>query len=870
VSPATLMSVPTRGAPRATVPNAGRGGLATYKFGGAALADGAAMRHAAAIVGRRTALGTVVVASAMAGVTDALLAIAHAATGSAPLGADVDRLRALHLRAAEDALPNADEATRAGVAAAIHDAFDELERVVAAVRELGELRPRDEDRIVARGERLAARLLAAALDASGVRAAYVDATCVVETDGRHGLATPDLDRTTAAARRVLRPLIAAGVVPVVPGFIGRGRAGDVVTLGRGGSDLTATLLAAALGARRVVLWKDVPGLLTADPRVVPDARLAARLNVREAAELSRFGAKVLHPRALAALGDRARVVVRPFAQPELAGTEISTRQVRTRSPVKAIAAIMDQALVTVTGRGLVALPGVAARTFGALHAAGVAASLASQGAGEHAVTFTVWNGDVTAALDALRAAFAGELARGELAAVDARVGVATLGIVGLGLEREPAVAARAFGALAEARIDVLALALDAGGASLALVVDGTRAVEAQRALHAAFALHQAGGGRAAATAHADVVLLGVGAIGRALLGLAAPTSEARGTVRVCGLVDRSGWLFDPRGLSRRRLAEAAAHKASGGALAALDGARAGDAHAALDAIGAHALSRPILVDATAADTTPLLESALGRGWDLVLANKVPLAARQDAVDRLHAAARGRRLLHEATVGAGLPVIDTLHKLLDAGDRVLRIEGCPSGTLGFLFGELGRGRRFSEALRSAVALGYTEPDPRVDLSGTDVARKALILARLLGFRGDLEALAVESLVPPALRDVPADEFLARLDEVDAAWDARVRTARARGGVLRYRARVTRRSIRVGLVAVPVTGPLGSLSGTDNQFAFTTARYREQPLVITGPGAGAAVTAAGVYNDLRRIAGDDRRPRSTPHGAGRIAS
>jgi aspartokinase/homoserine dehydrogenase 1 len=206
------------------------------------------------------------------------------------------------------------------------------------------------------------------------------------------------------------------------------------------------------------------------------------------------------------------------------------------------------------------------------------------------------------------------------------------------------------------------------------------------------------------------------------------------------------------------------------------------------------------------------------------------------------------------VGAGLPVIDTLRKLLEAGDRVLRIEGCPSGTLGFLFGELGRGRTFSAALRAAMAAGYTEPDPRDDLSGTDVARKALILARLLGFRGDLADVAVESLVPEALRAVPRDEFLARLDALDAPWEARLRAARAEGRVLRYRVRVTRRAIAVGLVAVAPSDPLGTLTGTDNQFAFTTARYRAQPLVVTGPGAGAAVTASGVYGDLLRLAAE----------------
>lgn len=852
---------------------------AIYKFGGAALADASAVQHAVSLVARRAPSGTVVVASAVAGVTDALLALAQAApsAGATKLRPDIERLELRHVRLAESALVGAPEHERAEVIAAVRDAFDELARVVAAVWELGELRPRDIDRIVARGERLSARILAAALNAGGVEARYVDATRLIETDGRHGAATPSLERTTTATRRALGPLLTRGVVPVVPGYIGRGPSAptpvlgdersaaareEVVTLGRGGSDLTATLLAAALGASRVVLWKDVPGLLTADPRVVPNARLAARLNVHEAAELARFGARVLHPRALAVLPERTRVIVRPFADPEAAGTEISARRIRTHTPVKAVAALMDQALVSLRGRGLVALPGIVARAFSALHDAGVPAGFISQAATEYAVSFTLGSGHVANALDVLRAAFAGELARGELATIDARVGVATVGLVGLGFEREPAVAARAFGALSEAKVPVLATALDAAGASLSVVVDGTRAAEAQRALHDAFALHQDGGGRAAPAEHADVVLVGVGAIGRALLGLATPNGEGRAPdVRVCGVVDRSGYLFDPRGLSRRALADVVARKHAGGRIADVAGAHETTAACALEAISAHALSRPILVDATASDTAPLLEDALARGWDVVLANKVPLAADQDAVDRLHGAATafGRRLLHEATVGAGLPVIDTLHKLLDAGDRVLRIEGCPSGTLGYLFGEMGRGRSFSSALRSAVAAGYTEPDPRIDLSGTDVARKALILARLLGFRGDLADIEVESLVPETFRDVAPEEFLARLEELDAEWEQRVQAARVRDRVLRYRARVTGRSIRVGLVAVPLTDPLGTLSGTDNQFAFTTTRYREQPLVITGPGAGAAVTAAGVYNDLQRLAADRRAAR-----------
>ena len=357
----------------------------------------------------------------------------------------------------------------------------------------------------------------------------------------------------------------------------------------------------------------------------------------------------------------------------------------------------------------------------------------------------------------------------------------------------------------------------------------------------------------------DVILLGAGAIGCELI-VQIGWGSVVSPLRICGLIDSSGYLFDQNGLSRRHLLQAVAQKSAGGKLASMNEGIAALAGDALARIGTHALSRPVLVDVTAADTTELLEASLARGWDIVLANKIPLAGSQASADHLTEVARehGRQILHEATVGAGLPVIDTVRKLLQTGDRITRIEGCPSGTLGFLFGELGRGRSFSSALRDAIAAGYTEPDPRIDLSGIDVARKAIILARMMGYRGELADTTIQSLVPANLRSVTPAEFIERLDELDPSWAETVRQASARGEVLRYRARVSPRSLVVGLVAVPANDPLAALSGTDNQFAFTTTRYRDQPLVIRGPGAGPAVTAAGVHNDLLQLA--DRH--STP--------
>ncbi|MEO5567680.1 MAG: homoserine dehydrogenase [Gemmatimonadaceae bacterium] len=352
------------------------------------------------------------------------------------------------------------------------------------------------------------------------------------------------------------------------------------------------------------------------------------------------------------------------------------------------------------------------------------------------------------------------------------------------------------------------------------------------------------------------MLLGAGAIARELIEQISDCASGQ-SIRICGIVDRSGHVFDAEGIPAGTLAELSAHKKSGRSLADHAFGVNATPEASVGTITSRSLANPILVDLTAAETSTLLETSLGGGFDLVLANKVPLAGDQQSIDNLFVAAAlsGRRILSEATVGAGLPVLDTIRKLTESGDEILSIEGCPSGTLGYLLGEVGRGVPFSQALQSAMVNGYTEPDPRVDLSGLDVARKALILARLIGYRGSLADVQVDSLVPASLATVSLPEFLDRVGELDAEWGDRVESAKARGEILRYRARVTPEGISVGLIGVSSADPLASLTGTDNQFAITTRRY-QQPLVITGPGAGAPVTASGVFADILRLVSERR--------------
>ena len=823
--------------------------LEVWKFGGASLADAAAVRNAVSLV-RAHRGPLVVVVSALAGVTDLLLDGARRSAAGEPAAASA--AAASFFRRHRDlaqALVPAGPARRHLLASADAQAR-EYREIAHAMAALADLSARASDTLVARGERAASAVVAAALHAAGRRAERMDAASIVATDGRHGAAAPDLAKTRRNARRLLLPLVRRGVTPVVPGFLGAGPDGTVTTLGRGGSDLTATLLARSLGASRTVLWKDVPGILTADPRAVPDARLLPQMHHREAAEVAYFGAKVLHPRALIPLdGSSIALHVRSFLHPERPGTEVSARQTLAAYPVKALATIRGQALVTVAGKGLMGVPGMAARTFEAVHAEGLSVSTIFQSSSESSIGFTLPEAESDRAVSALRRAFRDEIHAGLVDGASARRGLAVIAVVGRGMAGTPGVAARVFSALASARVNVIAIAQGSSELNISFVVEEAQAAEAARRVHTAFQLAKIGGGHPPER-RTDVVLLGFGRVGRALATMAAGSGNGR--IRIVAALDRSGYVFDPRGVARARLQRLAEGKDAGALLAGLGG-RPASAPEALRWIAAHAVSRPVLVDVTAEETGDLLVAALGQGFDLVLANKKPLAGPTPAYRRLleTAAAAGRRVRYEATVGAGLPVIDTFRKLVESGDRVLRVEGCVSGTLGFVLSSIEAGRPFSEAVRDAVAKGYAEPDPREDLSGRDVLRKGLILARLLGYAGPPPA--AENLVPSSLRRIPLARFLDRLASLDEGWRRRAEAEAARGRVLRYVVVATARGVSAGLRALPRASRLGALKGTRNLLSFTTRRYRTEPLVVSGPGAGAEVTAAGILNDIQSLAG-----------------
>jgi aspartokinase/homoserine dehydrogenase 1 len=820
-----------------------RGPIDVYKFGGAAVGNAEAVRIAGEHVRRATG-HLVVVVSAMQGVTDLLLESANAALRGRT--ATSDPFAARHIEVI-DGLIRA-RALRDRLRREVERTARELESMCESVSVLHELTPRAADAILARGERLMAHIFAAYVGAD-----YVDATELIFTERRLGSVWPDFRKSERAAAKVMRSF--DGPV-VVPGFIATGPDGEVTTLGRGGSDFSAAILARTLGARSVTLFKEVDGLMTADPKSVPNARVLEEVHYREAAELAFYGAKVLHPRTMIPLVDREiPLYIRNSFQSQLPGTRIAADVKPGAYPVKALAAIHSQALVAIEGKGMIGVPGVAGRAFSALAQAGHSVSMISQASSESSICFVVPETEAAHATAALEEAFEPERRLKLIDRIHAEKRIALIAVVGLGMRGRLGIAARTFSALSGHRVNVVAIAQGSSELNITIAIAEKDATRALVALHNEFQLDKIRPLADTSGRESKLTLLGFGQIGRALAKQLVEQekplrAQAGVDLKVIAIADRSGIKVEEEGFTPAALQKISDHKASGGrifdrtsplTLKQLQSMMAGE----LWLLPSH---RPILVDLTSDETAPLLQEALEHGFHIVLANKKPLAVPQIEYDRLFQTAheRGLAIRYEATAGAGLPVLDTIAKLQEAGDHVEKIVGCFSGTLGFITTALEEGRSFSETVKEAQTRGYTEPDPLDDLSGRDVARKALILARTLGLRVEFEDIDLQPMATKTGGKALDSQFAKRSER-----------ARREDLVLRYVATISRAGIRVALEAVPANSPMGSLHGTANQVAIYSKRYKTNPLVVTGPGAGADVTAAGVLNDILAITIQERR-------------
>ncbi|MEA2413917.1 MAG: bifunctional aspartokinase / homoserine dehydrogenase 1 [Thermoanaerobaculia bacterium] len=836
-----------------------------FKFGGVAVGNAAAVRIALGHV-RRAAPNVAVVVSAMNGVTDLLLE-----AGQAALRRDnslceeiAAEFESRHIALVDELIASKRRAEE--LRGVIREFARELRTMMESVAVFDELTPRAQDALVARGERAVARIFAAAAEEVGIGSVYVDATDIIVTERRLGAIWPNLSKCERAAKKNVLPLLADGKVVVIPGYIASGPDGALVTLGRGGSDFSAAIVARSVGARALTLFKEVDGLMTADPKSVPDARVIAELHYREAAELAYYGAKVLHPRTMIPLVERRIPLFVRNSFREISGTRIAGDVKPGAYPVKALTAIHRQALVSIEGKGMIGVPGVAGRAFTALSNAGHSVSMISQASSESSICFVVPEAEADHAIAALETAFESERKLHLIDRIDAEKRVALIAVVGLGMRGTSGIAARTFSAIAAAGVNIVAIAQGSSELNITVAVAEGDATRALRALHSEYQLHKIRPLADTTGREAKLTLLGLGQIGRELARqLIAQQPHLRRDLgidlKVVAVADRSGIRLDDRGFTPAALQRFTKQKASGARL--FERGSPLTLHE-LEAMMRSELwmlpsYRPVLVDLTSEETAPLLQEALEHGFHVVCANKKPLAGSQIEFDRLMDTAkeRGLSIRYEATAGAGLPVLDTIAKLQSAGDKIEMILGCFSGTLGYLMTALEDGVAFSEAVRKAWELGYTEPDPRDDLSGKDVARKALILARTLGYRAEPDEIKLEPLFLDDGLHTDARAFVASLGALDDAYRERIERARQSGKVLRYVAKIRSRAISVGIEAVPSTSPLAHLRGTDNQVAIYSKRYKTNPLVVTGPGAGAKVTAAGVLNDIVAIAMEERR-------------
>ncbi|NCG19630.1 MAG: aspartate kinase [Rhodobacterales bacterium] len=605
------------------------------------------------------------------------------------------------------------------------------------------------------------------------------------------------------------------------------------TLGRGGSDYSAALFGACLDAAEVWIWTDVDGILTADPRLVAEARSLRQVSYREAAEMSYFGAKVLHPRTLLPCSKAGIPIrIRSTFSPESEGTLVAETSESVPEGVKTVTSIRDMALVTLEGRGMAGIPGVARRIFETTEAAGTNVVMISQASSEQTVSLVARATDAAALVDELQVRFRLEFEERALETIQVTEDVAIVSIIGEGMAGHVGVSGKLCGALGRAVVNVLAIAQGGSERSISVAVTGASVQRAVREVHSAFGL----------TRVAHLLLVGCGRVGQELLTMVAETrarlADQELELRLIGLCNRRTWALDLNGIDPLVAQEV---------LASGD-ARPADA-ALIARIAQERLTDVVLVDVTAGPTAPLHQLALDAGFHVVTANKIPLAGPFDEYQRLVQARDLSRVRYgyETTFGAGLPVLHTLKELVHTGDKLHAITGCFSGTLGFLCSKLQDGVSLADAVGEAAALGYTEPDPREDLSGRDVARKALIVARAMGRTIEPDDVVLTAMVPDL-----DDGLDAALAKHGPALGERVKAAAARNEVLRFVAEITEEAVVVGLQEVPVNSAIGALNGPDNILVFRTRRYNTYPLVIQGPGAGAEVTAAGVLGDILKTA------------------
>ncbi len=770
----------------------------------------------------------VVVVSAMQGVTNALIELANtAAAGNPKWKLAISLLEARHVQTARTLLgPEADP-----LVARLASDFEELSELLQKQTKVGAVSNDLLELVSGLGEVWSSRMVDAALRRSGTTSRWLDAREVVVVEQCELGA---MVQWQPSKQKLISHFGTPGPCTVVTGFVARTLDGRITTLGRNGSDYSGAIFASLFDATELNLWSDVKGVFSADPRIVPEAVLIDRLSYAEACELAYFGASVIHPQTMAPAVERGiPIFARSTFHPEHPGTRISNES-GPLQPVKGVTTFKDLAILNIEGAGMIGVPGTAARAFEALHRAGISVVMISQGSSEHSICCTIRQRESDTAQRVLREAFSRELAAGLVTDIAVSSDIAVLAVVGDGMAGKPGVSAQLFDSLGRAKVNVRMIAQGASERNISVAIDAGDAPRALRAVHAGFYL---------SPETISIGVIGPGHVGGAFL---RQVSSARGS------------LLNRKKLDLRIRAIGGSRNMVLGDPMVQDRApsemydRPMDLQAFADHIHADHLPHAVIVDCSGQDAIANHYAQwLSRGIHVVTPNK---CAGSGPLDRYQAImAAGSQFRYEATVGAGLPIITTLRDLIHTGDEVQSVSGILSGTLAYLFNRFDGSLPLSTLVQQARVLGYTEPDPRDDLSGLDVARKLVILARECGWKLSLDQVHVESLVPKSLRMVSCEEFLNRLPEMDSDLLSRLHSAQASNRVLRYVAQLTADgNARVTMVDLPTDHAFAHTQLTDNVVQFTTKRYCTTPLVIQGPGAGPEVTAAGVFADLLRVA------------------
>lgn len=820
-------------------------GWHVHKFGGTSMGDAECFRRVAGILLDEQVPRQAVVVSAMAKTTDALLGLVAAAERSSE---DLpSRLEAIGTRYRATVSALLGDSQPAGEVLRTFDAevadLKDLLHAVSLVRQAGE---RSRDIIAGFGELWSSRLLAAFLGELAAKrnprrvVRWLDAReLIVVERGEMGPAVLWEESRAKAAHQF--PSDSNGIV-VITGFIAAERDGLYTTLGRNGSDFSASIVGALLDAEKITIWTDVDGVMSADPNRVPEAAIINSLSYSEAMELAYFGAKVIHPQTMSpAVQKKIPIWIRNTFNTAAPGSLIGPDSDPSQ-PIKGITAVDDIALLNLEGAGMIGVPGTADRLFGALREASISVILISQASSEHSICIGVPDRMAAEAERVVRRAFAVELDQGLIQTVTLKRPCSVIAVVGDGMAGMPGVAGRFLGTLGSAGINVMAIAQGSSERNISAVIARPDSARALRAVHSGFYL---------SAETISIGLVGPGNVGGVLLDQMAKElgrlrSQFNLDLRVRAIATSSRMLLRERAVDLGHWRQELEQHGE-----PLDWARF-TRH-----VHAEHLPHAVVVDCSSSEEVAARYTEwLGSGVHVVTPNKKAGSGPLAAYDQLHQVRRrsNTRFLYETTVGAALPVIGTARDLRETGDEIRGVEGIFSGTLAYLFNVFDGTKPFSTIVREARDAGYTEPDPRDDLSGMDVARKLIILGREIGMRLEMQDVIVESLIPRGLEGGSVEEFLAALAGHDAAMAQRWERANAEWQVLRYVGRLNcaNNSATVRLEALPRAHPFAHINLTDNIVRYASARYSENPLVVQGPGAGPAVTAAGVFADLLRLA------------------